>query len=76
MLGRNPGRFNADDLNPVLRGWIEYFSIAEVKKFAEELDMWIRRRLRVIIWRQWERPLTKFKNLMRRGLDESQMFCV
>ena len=68
--GRNLGRFIADDLNPVLRGWIAYFYLAEVKGFAEDLDKWIRRRLRVIIWRQWKRPWTRFMNLMKRGLDE------
>jgi len=39
--GRNLGRFIRDYLVPVLRGWISYFKLAEVKRFAQELDKWI-----------------------------------
>ncbi|NOR10160.1 MAG: group II intron reverse transcriptase/maturase, partial [Desulfovibrionaceae bacterium] len=49
-------------------GWINYFRLAETKGFAEELDQWIRRRLRLILWRQWKRPWTRFKNLMKFGI--------
>lgn len=56
-------------LNPVLRGWINYFSIAETKQFAEHLDQWIRRRLRLILWRQWKRPGTRFRKLVSLGLS-------
>ncbi len=70
--GRNLGRFIEETLNPVLRGWIQYFSLAEVKGYAERLDQWIRRRLRLIIWRQWKRPWTRYKNLQKRGLEETR----
>ena len=70
--GRNLARFIREDLNPVLHGWINYFRLAESKGFAEELDQWIRRRLRLIVWRQWRRPWTRFKNLMKRGIAEGR----
>lgn len=70
--GRNVPRFIQQDLNPVLRGWINYFRLAETKSFAEGLDQWIRRRLRLILWRQWKRPWTRFKQLMKRGLAEER----
>ena len=70
--GRNMGRFIVEDLNPVLRGWIEYFSLTEVKGFAEDLDKWIRRRFRLIIWRQWKRYWTRYCNMVQRGLDEGR----
>lgn len=38
----------------------------------EELDEWIRRRLRVLLWRQWRRPRTRLKELRKRGLDEAR----
>lgn len=57
-------------LNQLLRGWIQYFRLAEVKGIYEELDGWIRRKLRCLLWRQWKRPFTRAKNLMRRGLEE------
>ena len=59
-----------DTLAPKLRGWVNYFKLAEVKNVFEELDEWIRHRLRNLIWRQWKRPFTRAKNLMRRGLAE------
>jgi len=67
--GRNLERFIAS-LEPLLKRWINYFRLAEVKGIFEELDGWIRRKLRAILWRQWKRPFTRAKNLMRRGLEE------
>lgn len=58
------------DLNRLLGGWIQYFRLAEVKGIFEELDGWIRRRLRCLIWRRWKRPFTRAKNLMLRGLEK------
>ena len=57
-------------LAPILRGWVNYFRYAGVKGIFEELDGWIRRHLRLILWRQWKRPVTRAKNLMRMGLSE------
>ena len=70
--GRNLGRFVEETLNPVLRGWINYFRLAEVKTYAEELDEWLRRRLRLILWRQWKRNWTRMQNLRKRGLAEER----
>jgi RNA-directed DNA polymerase len=71
-VGRNVARFITEDLNPVLRGWIQYYRLAEVKEFAQKLDQWIRRRVRLIIWQQWKRPYTRFKNLVKAGLPEDR----
>ena len=67
--GRNLGRFIEEDLNPVLRGWIEYFRLAEVEGFADDLDQWVRHRLRTILWRQWKRGPTRYRRLQERGLS-------
>jgi RNA-directed DNA polymerase len=56
------------DLAAVLRGWVSYYRLAEAKGIFEDLDKWIRRKLRVILWRQWKRPRTRFKELRRRGI--------
>jgi len=58
-----------EDLNPLLRGWINYFQIAETKGVLEELDGWMRRRLRCLLWRQWRRRATKARKLRALGLD-------
>jgi len=70
--GRNLSRFICEDLNPVLRGWMNYFILTETKGVADELDQWIRRRLRLIHWRQWKRPWTRFKKLRQLGIPEKQ----
>jgi len=70
--GRNLQRFITEDLNPILRGWINYFRLAEVKRFAEDIDGWIRRRLRLILWRQLKRPWTRRKRLIDAGLSEER----
>jgi RNA-directed DNA polymerase len=68
--GRNLGRFIRETINPFVRGWIQYYSLADTKQFAEELDGWLRRKLRCNLWRQWKRPWTRLKRLMERGLPE------
>ena len=62
------------ELNPILRGWMAYFRLTETKQALEELDGWIRRKLRCILWRQWKRPYTRAKNLMKAGLTEERAF--
>lgn len=61
-----------EELTPKLRGWMAYYKLSEVKGIFEELDGWIRRRLRCVIWRQWKRPRTRAKKLMKRGLSEER----
>ena len=68
--GRNLARFIHEDLNPVIRGWARYFHLSEVRGTFEELDGWLRRRLRCMLWRQWKRVWPRFKRLRARGLDE------
>ena len=68
--GRNLRRFINEELNPILRGWAGYFKAAQTKGVFEELDGWIRRRLRNILWRQWKRPKTRRRKLMGLGLSE------
>jgi len=51
-----------------LRGWINYFGIANCYQRCVELDHWIRRRVRMAYWRQWRKPRTKVKSLLNRGV--------
>ncbi|WP_313053695.1 group II intron reverse transcriptase/maturase [Pseudomonas lopnurensis] len=59
-------------LNPVLRGWAGYFRLSQSKRPLEELDGWVRHKLRCVIWRQWRQPSTRARNLMRLGLSEER----
>ena len=57
-------------LNPMLRGWANYYRLTASKRPVEALDGWIRRRLRLILWRQWKRASTRARYLIRLGLTE------
>jgi RNA-directed DNA polymerase len=75
VLSRGRGRHLADvvqELNLVTRGWVAYFRLAEVKASFADLDQWLRRKLRCVMWRQWKRPRTRLHELRRRGLDEAR----
>ena len=67
-------RRTIEDLNPVLRGWAAYFKLTESRRVLEDLDGWIRRKLRCLLWRQWKRPYRRAQNLMRAGLPEERAF--
>lgn len=59
-------------LNLILRGWAGYYRKAQVKGSLEQLDSWIRRKLRCIRWRQWKTPRTRFNKLRRLGANRSR----
>ena len=56
------------ELNKFLRGWAEYYKLGLSRTLAKELDHWIRRRLRAYVWKQWQLPRTKVRNLKARGV--------
>ena len=57
------------DLNRYVRGWIGYFGLAQQFDEFVNLDGWIRRRIRMCYWKQWRRPRTKVRNLVRLGVN-------
>jgi RNA-directed DNA polymerase len=69
--GRSLGQI-IEELNPQLRGWMAYFRHIGVTGILAELDGWIRRHLRQILWLQWKRSFGRAKNLMRLGLSEER----
>jgi len=52
-----------------LRGWWNYFRLAETRYFLKSLKTWIVRRLRCLVWKQWKNPRTKVRNLKKLGID-------
>ena len=58
------------ELNRYLMGWIGYFRLASAKTHCVRLDEWIRRRLRMCLWKQWKLPRTKLRNLRTLGVPE------
>ncbi len=57
-------------LTQYLRGWGHYYLIANAYQLTVELDHWIRRRIRMCYWRQWRKPRTKVRSLMKLGVSE------
>ena len=65
-------RATIETLEPKLHGWVNYLKLSRVKGVFEQLDGWIRRKLRNIIWRHLKRAFTRAKTLMQRGLSEKR----
>jgi len=59
-------------LREYIIGWVNYFKIADIKSLLKRLDEWLRRRIRMVIWKQWKKTKTKFTNLQKLGIDKSK----
>jgi len=70
--GRNLKRFLTEDLQPFLRGWASYFSVAETRRVFEDLDEWVRRKLRCMEWRKWKRGRTRYRKLLGLGFTKEK----
>jgi Group II intron, maturase-specific domain len=57
-----------EELKPYLIGWRSYFSFCQTPRVLTNLEAWIRRRLRMYLWRQWKNGPKRFKELRRRGV--------
>lgn len=63
-------------LNQVIRGWINYFKIADMKKTMEKVGEHLRHRLRMCIWKYWKIPRAKYKALRKLGIKEESAYMV
>ncbi len=57
------------ELAAYMLGWRAYFGFCETPTILRRLDKWIRRRLRAVVWKQWARPGTRFRQLRKRGVN-------
>lgn len=63
-------------LNQVIRGWINYFKIADMKSLMTHVSEHLRHRLRMCIWKYWKKPMTKYKALRKLGISEYNAYMV
>ena len=56
-------------LHNVIRGWVSYFKYADAKGNLRAIDEWLRRRIRMCIWKCWKRVRTRIRNLIRCGIE-------
>lgn len=57
------------ELMGYMRGWWQYYGIAESRNRLQPLAHWIRRRLRALVWKQWRNRRTRIRNLLGRGIE-------
>ncbi|WP_342581853.1 group II intron reverse transcriptase/maturase [Ureibacillus sp. FSL W7-1570] len=69
-----PMEYRIQKLNQYLVGWCGYFALADTKSIFLELDKWIRRRLRMCLWKNWKKPKTKTRNLIQLGVPQWQAY--
>lgn len=72
LTDRNNGMSNAsreDKYQQFVRGWIEYFKLADMKKLLKGIDEWARRRIRAVYWKQWKKIKTKYRMLKALGME-------
>ncbi|GHV35522.1 hypothetical protein AGMMS4952_27770 [Spirochaetia bacterium] len=53
-------------------GWLGYYSIADMKKYLQQIVEWLRRRIRQIFWKRWKRVRTRCENLIQLGTTKDQ----
>ena len=57
-------------LKEYIQGWVGYYHLADMRRLCLETDKWLRRRIRMCIWKAWKLPKTRIKNLMKCGVKE------
>ena len=63
-----------DKIDRVIRGWVNYFSIANCKSQMVRLDAMVRVRLRMTSWKQWKRVHTRMRHLIKLGIPKGQAY--
>lgn len=75
LTGRSYGISNEQrpkKLRRYIVGWLNYFKIADMKNLLSEVDQWMRRRIRMVYWKQWKKVRTRFSNLQKLGINKSK----
>lgn len=62
------------NLKRFMQGWLNYYGIAEMQNLMDDWNGWLRRRIRMYIWKQWKLPRTRVKNLIKLGMPEWQAY--
>lgn len=61
-------------LSQYIKGWVQYFKLADIRKLLQKTDEWYRRRLRMVIWKQWKQVKTRIANLIKLGINKYKAF--
>ena len=72
LTDRNNGMSNQlreEKYQQFVRGWINYFKLADMKSILKTTDEWARRRIRAVYWKQWKKTKTKYRMLKALGCE-------
>ena len=72
LTDRNSGMSNGkreEKYQQYVRGWVEYFRLADMKNLLKSIDEWARRRIRAVYWKQWKKIKTKYRMLKELGME-------
>ena len=67
-----PNEYRPIAVSRFVRGWVNYFKLADMKELLGKVDKWMRRRIRTVYWKQWKRIRTRFKMLQKCGIEKGQ----
>ncbi len=73
LTDRNNGMSNGkreEKYQQYVRGWVNYFKLADMKALLQEIDKWARRRIRAVYWKQWKKIKTKYRMLKALGCEQ------
>ncbi len=64
-----PMKDRIEKLNQYLIGWCGYYALADTASHFKDFDKWLRRRLRMCLWKQWKTPKTRIRKLIGLGVN-------
>ena len=71
LTSRNNGwgnEYRALKLTQFIRGWVNYFAMANMKRLLRDTDEWLRRKIRAIYWKQWKKIKTRYRMIKKFGV--------
>lgn len=71
--GKSMGK-RIENMNQYLIGWLNYYMIADMNKVLTEIEEWLRRRIRMCLWKAWKKSTARHENLKKLGLDEGKAY--
>ena len=67
--------YRLEKLRQTAQGWLNYYGLANGKQRIGRLDEWLRRRVRMCIWKTWKRVRTRMRSLIKLGIEKQQAYC-
>ncbi|GFI17453.1 hypothetical protein IMSAGC009_02624 [Lachnospiraceae bacterium] len=62
--------YRAMRLTQFVRGWVNYFSLADMKGLTEKTDEWLRHKIRAVYWKQWKKGKTRYRMIKKYGMPK------